>query len=102
MASQPFDRDLWKRRVSNNSAGALIVFALLHILCLAAASEHAAPLHLIALVLPVMATIPLIARFEAYWIARPDAPAFRRAAALLWGAAVVAPFGWTGLYILIG
>ncbi len=102
MASQPFDRDIWKRRVSNNSAGALIVFALLHILCLAAASGHAAPLHMIALVLPVMAVIPLMARFEAYWIARPDAGAFRRAAGLLWVAAVVVPFLWSGLYRLIG
>lgn len=102
MASQPFDRDIWKRRVSNNSAGALVVFALLHILCLAAASGHAAPLHMIALVLPVVVAIPVMARFEAYWFARPDAAAFRRAAALLWVAVVIVPFLWSGLYRLIG
>lgn len=101
MASQPFDRDVWKRRVSNNSAGALVTFALLHILCLAAASGHAALLHMIALVVPVMAAIPLMARFEAYWLARPDAGAFRRAAALLWVAAIVAPFLWSGFYLLV-
>jgi uncharacterized membrane protein len=103
MASQPFERDMWKRRVSNNSAAALIVFALMHILCLAAAaSGHSMPLHLLALVLPVVITIPLIARFEAYWFAHPDLPAFRRAAALLWVGAVVTPFLWSGLYLLIG
>jgi hypothetical protein len=103
MASQPFERDIWKRKVSNNSAGALVVFALIHILCLAAAaSGHSMPLHLVALVLPVMITIPLLARFEAYWFAHPDLHAFRRAAALLWAAAVITPFLWSGLYLLIG
>jgi cytochrome b len=102
MASQPFDQDVWKRRVSNNCAGALVVFALLHILCVAAASGHAAVSHMIALVVPVAGAIPLMARFEAHWLARRDASGFRGAAALLWVAAVVVPFLWSGLYRLIG
>jgi hypothetical protein len=102
MASRPFDRDVWKKRVSSNAAGALVLFALLHILCSAAAPGDPGPLRMIALVLPVIAAIPTAARFEAHWHGLPDAPKFRRAAGLLWAAAAVVPFLWTGLYLLIG
>lgn len=102
MASRPFDRDVWKKRVSSNAAGALVLFALLHILCLAAAPGDLGAMRMIALALPVIAAIPAAARFEAHWHALPQSPRFRRAAGLLWATAVVAPFLWTGFILLIG
>ena len=101
MASQPFDEQIWKKRVSVNAAGALVLFALLHILCFAAASPGAGVMRLMGLALPVIAAVPLAGRFEAHWHRTRDVRRFRRAAGLAWAGAAIVPFLWSGAWLLL-
>jgi hypothetical protein len=100
MASSPIAQAGWKKRVSANAAGALLLFTLLHLLCFAAASQGAGPVRLIGLLLPVAMAVLLAARFEAHWYGRGDA-GFLRAAACLWIGAACLPFLWSGAYLLV-
>lgn len=103
MASAPFDRDPWKKRVSANAAGALILFALLHILSFAAASNALEPgvVRTIGFAVPVATAIWAANRFETRWTDTPELSGFRRAAVMLWAVAAVAPFLWSGMLRLI-
>jgi len=103
------DHDRWKRRISNHAAAALLVFTLLHIVCVTAASGYTGArwVSFLGIALLVLVVIPAISKIEARWEAltrQPLGPAeivthFRRERRRLWLAAVTMPFVWTGLFL---
>jgi len=101
------DRAIWQRRASRNAAAALILFALVQAICstFVSSATGIAGIGLIA-ALSLALVIPALARFEARWrgAALDGADAeiarrFRRECALLWVAAAILPFAWTGLLL---
>ena len=105
------DHDRWKRRISNHAAAALLVFTLLHIVCVAAASGYTGArwVKYLGIALLILVVIPAISRIEARWEAltrQPLGPAeivthFRRERRRLWLAAITVPFLWTGLFLAL-
>lgn len=97
----------WGKRMSDNVAYALLVYTALQIFVTIHALRDAgsSALPMLALVVLVLAIIPLCRRFEKRWedvVADRHDPAvrtrYRRDQMMLWGSAMGLPFILTGLF----
>ena len=110
MASVPMPEfGTWKKRISNNAAGALLLFTLLHVACFTALAGYvqSSLVSYLGIAIVVGLVIPAAARVEARWhgdaLRGLDetqlAARFRVERARLWGAALILPFIWSGLFL---
>ncbi|RJF90503.1 hypothetical protein D3876_09705 [Sphingomonas cavernae] len=99
----------WKKRISNNAAGALLLFTMLHVTCFTALAGYARSslVSYLGIAILMGLVIPALARIEARWHGDAlrgltDAELsvrFRVERARLWGAAIALPFVWSGLFL---
>lgn len=110
MASVPMPQHgSWKKRISNNAAGALLLFTLLHVTCFTALAAFAGSslVSYLGIAIMIGLVIPALARFEARWHGETLqglsdgelALRFRTERRRLWIAAVAAPFLWSALFL---
>lgn len=100
----------WTRKITNNAASALLVYAALQIVATNAVgmSGGGSLAGFIGIAILVGLVIPAVRWLERRWRHQEaDLPPrmaerlFQRDRRLLWAAALLLPFAWTALYVLI-
>ncbi|MCJ8156845.1 hypothetical protein [Sphingomonas sp. LaA6.9] len=110
MASVPMPEfGTWQKRISNNAAGALLLFTLLHVTCFTALAGYSRSslVSYLGITILVGLVIPALGRVEGRWhgealrgLTEADLNArFRTERVRLWGAAIALPFVWSGLFL---